>query len=104
MFYGCTSLTAAPQVATYTPDLNAFTGMLFEIKYNESWEPIGWGDLTSCNWPDLTLSEVESMVLNDAVFAYVGDGDSGVRIDITCKDGSGVVYYDQSRHSWVFEY
>lgn len=59
--------------------------------------------LSVCNWPDLTLSEAESMVLNASIFGHDNPGAS-VRISITCKDGSGTAYYDSERHSWVFEY
>ena len=61
------------------------------------------GKLTTCTWNDLTLSEVENMVLNDYIFGY-GEPESSVRISITCKDGSGVAYYDSEKSSWVFEY
>ena len=98
MFYGCTSLAQAPAIKKYTPDLYAFSYMLNTINYDTN----KWS-LTSCNWPDLTLSEAERMVLNESIF---GDDDSGasVRISITCKDGSGTAYYDSGRTSWVFEY
>ena len=49
-----------------------------------------WG-LTTCNWPDLTLSEAESMVLSESIFGYDNPGED-VRISITCKDGSGTAY------------
>ena len=62
-----------------------------------------WGQLTTCIWNDLTISEVESMVLNESIFGYDNPGDS-VRINITCKDGSGVAYFDSEKYSWVFEY
>ena len=59
--------------------------------------------LSVCNWPDLTLSETESMVLNEAIFGYEGP-EASVRISITCKDGSGTAYYDSGKYSWVFEH
>ena len=59
--------------------------------------------LTVCNWPDLTLSEAESMVLNESIFGHDNPGAS-VRISITCKNGSGTAYYDPERNSWVFEH
>ena len=98
MFYDCTSLTQAPAIKTYTPKLFAFNSMLGMFDYIT----YGWS-LTSCNWPDLTLSEAESMVLNESIFGYYGPGDS-VRITITCKDGSGTAYFDSEKYSWVFEY
>ena len=70
--------------------------MLDTFNYNTN----EWS-LSVCNWPDLTLSEVESMVLNEFIFGYPG---SGVGISITCKDGSGTAYYDPGKYSWVFEY
>ena len=51
----------------------------------------------------MTLAEVESMILNESIFGY-NDPGAGVRINITCKDGSGVAYYDSGKYSWVFEY
>ena len=98
MFYGCTSLTQAPTIKTYTPELYAFENMLFTVNYDTN----EWS-LSVCNWPDLTLSEAESMVLNESIFGYDNPGAS-VRISITCKDGSGIAYYDSSKSSWVFEY
>ncbi len=98
MFYGCSSLTQAPTIKTYTPELYAFDNMLYTVNYNTN----EWS-LSVCNWPDLTLSEAESMVLNEYIFGY-GDPGSGVSISITCKDGSGTAYYDSERYSWVFEY
>ena len=99
MFYNCTNLTQAPTIKTYTPNLNAFAAMLFTID-NNTYE---WGRLTTCIWNDLTLSEAESMVLNEAIFGYDNPG-SEVRISITCKDGSGTAYFDSGKYSWVFEY
>ena len=94
-----TTLSAAPEIKTYVSNIYAFDSMLHEAKYNpETYEPVGWGDLTSCNWPDLTLSEVESMILNDMVFGY-DDNNSGVRINIVCKDGSGTAYYNSENWS-----
>ena len=93
MFSFCSNLTAAPEIKTYTPNLYAYEGMLFK----------SFGELTTCTWNDLTIAEVESMILNDAIFGYDDPGD-GVRISITCKDGSGVAYYDFGKSSWVFEY
>ena len=90
MFVNCTSLTQAPAIKTYTPGLHAFDSMLYTVN-------------SDCNWPDLTLSEAESMVLGEYIFGY-DDSGSGVRISITCKDGSGTAYYDSSKYSWVFEY
>ena len=98
MFQNCTSLTQAPTIKTYTPNLNAFEFMLNTLTY----DTYKWS-LTVCNWPDLTLSEAESMVLNEAIFGYDNPGD-GVRINITCKDGSGTAYYDSGKSSWVFEH
>ena len=43
------------------------------------------------------------MVLSESIFGYA-DGDIGVRIRITCKDGSGTAYYDSGKSSWVFEH
>ena len=54
--------------------------------------------MTSCNWPDLTLSDAESMVLSESIFGYEDPGAS-VRISITCKDGSGTAYYDPDPES-----
>ena len=100
MFYGCTNLTQAPTIETYTQDLYAYDSMLSMYDYNNS----SWlGKLTTCIWNDLTISEVESMVLNETIFGYDNPGD-GVRISITCKDGSGVAYFDLEKYSWVFEY
>ena len=67
------------------------------------WNTSSWGKLTACIWNDLTLSEAESMILNEAIFGYDNPGDS-VRISVTCKDGFGVAYYDSEKSSWVFEY
>ena len=104
MFTNCTSLSAAPEIKTYVSNINAFNGMLYEAKYDpETYEPVGWGELTSCNWPDLTLSEAESMILNDMVFGY-NDNNSDVMINIVCKDGNGVASYSQENWSWVFDY
>ena len=99
MFESCTSLTQAPTIKTYTPNLQAFENMLHTFNNSEA----TWGKLTSCNWPDLTLSEAESMILNDTVFGY-DDGYSGVMINITCKDGNGVAHYSQEDWSWFFDY
>ena len=98
MFSGCSSLTQAPTIKTYTPELYAFGNMLNTGNYDTN----EWS-LTVCNWPDLTLSEAESMVLNESIFGYDNPGAS-IRISITCKDGSGTAYYDSERYSWVFEY
>ena len=99
MFNRCSSLTQAPTIKTYTPNLQAFDSMLGMFDYNTS----TWGQLTSCNWPDLTIAEAESMVLNESIFGRNGPGAS-VRISITCKDDSGTAYYDSGKSSWVFEY
>ena len=99
MFSYCTNLTAAPTIKTYTPNLNAFGQMLFAIDSNT----YKWGKLTTCTWNDLTIAEVESMILNELIFGFDNPGAS-VRISITCKDGSGVAYYDSENYSWVFEY
>ena len=93
MFSRCTSLTQAPEIKTYTQNLYAYEEML-----NDS-----LGKLTTCIWSDLTISEAESMILNEYIFGF-NDSGSGVRISITCKDGSGVAYYDSKKYSWVFEY
>ena len=90
MFYNCTNLTQAPTIKTYTPELYAFVFMLYTVN-------------SVCNWPDLTLSEAESMVLNENIFGRDNPG-SDVRISITCKDGSGTAYFDSEKMSWVFEY
>lgn len=104
MFNRCSSLSAAPEIKTYVSNINAFNGMLNEAKYDpETYVSLGWGDLTSCNWPDLTLSEAESMILNDMVFGY-DDNNSGVVINIVCKDGNGVANYSQEKSSWTFTY
>ena len=99
MFSGCTSLTQAPAIKTYKPNLSAFDSTLGMFDYNTN----AWGQLTSCNWPDLTLSDAESMVLNEPIFGTDNPGAS-VRINITCKDGSGVAYFDSGKSSWVFEH
>ena len=99
MFYGCTSLTQAPTIKTYTPNLYAFGYMLCMFVYNTN----EWGQLTTCTWNDLTLVEVESMVLSENIFGLDNPGAS-VRISITCKDGSGTAYYDSGKYSWVFEH
>ena len=62
-----------------------------------------WGKLTICTWPDLTLSEVGSMVLNNEAIFGTDDPIDSVRISITCKNGSGTAYYDSGKSSWVFE-
>ena len=97
MFQGCTALTQAPAIKTYTPDLTAFVNMLNEFDYNTE----AWSQLTSCNWPDLTLSEAESMVLNEHIFGEVGE--AGVIINITCKDGNARAYFNMDNIQWVFE-
>ena len=99
MFACCYNLTQAPNIKTYTPYLTAFGEMLYAINNNTN----EWGQLTTCTWNDLTLTEVESMVLNEYIFGYDGPG-LGVRISITCKDGSGTAYFDLGKFSWVFEY
>ena len=99
MFSCCYNLTQAPNIKTYTPYLTAFGEMLYAINNNTN----EWGQLTTCIWNDLTIAEVESMVLNDSIFGYNNPG-AGVRISITCKDGSGTAYYDSGKYSWVFEY
>ena len=99
MFLGCTSLTQAPNIKAYTPNLYAFDGTLYTADYNTN----EWGQLTTCIWNDLTLTEAESIVLYEYIFGYDGPG-SSVRISITCKDGSGTAYYDSGKSSWVFEY
>ena len=65
--------------------------MLYTVNYNTN----EWS-LSVCNWPDLTLSEAESMVLNESIFGYDNPGAS-IRISITYKDGSGTAYYDSER-------
>ena len=98
MFSGCTSLTQAPAIKTYTPELFAFDSMLNTFNYDtHEWS------LTTCNWPDLTLSNAESMILSESIFGDDNPGTS-VRISITCKNGSGTAYYDSKKQSWVFEY
>ena len=68
------------------------------------YETSSWlGKLIVCVWSDLTISEAESMVLNETIFGYDNPGDS-VKISITCKDGSGTAYFDSEKYSWVFEY
>ena len=99
MFNGCSSLTQSPAIKTYTPDLNAFNYMLKTINHDTN----KWGQLTACNWSDLTLSEAESMVLNDNIFGY-GDTGESVRISITCKDGSVTAHSDPKNWTWVFEH
>ena len=88
MFYNCSSLTQAPTIKTYTPELYAFDNMLHTVNSSAT----EWS-LSVCNWPDLTLSEAESMVLRESIFGYYNPV-SGVRISVTCKDGSGTSYYD----------
>lgn len=100
MFNGCTSLTTAPTIKTYTSGLYAFVDMLNMLNVFDNDK--GWGQLSSCNWPDLTLDEAKSMVLNDHIFGH-GNSNINAYIDITCKDGSGGVYYDSVNSSWVFE-
>ena len=98
MFQGCLSLTTAPTIKTYTSGLNnSFTNML------KMWNPDGfkWGQLKQCNWPDLTLSEAESMVLTENIFGNAGE--NGVIINITCKDGSATAHFDLNTMKWVFE-
>ena len=98
MFHGCTSLTTAPTIKTYTSDINnGFTHML--NMWNSS--TLKWGQLKQCNWPDLALSEAESMVLNESIFGNAGE--DGVIINITCKDGSARAYFDTNTFKWVFE-
>ena len=99
MFRGCSNLTQAPNIKTYTPNLGAFGETLCAIDNNT----YKWGKLTTCIWNDLTLAEVEKMVLNETIFGYDDPGAS-VRISITCKDGSGVAYYKSENWSWVFEH
>ena len=100
MFRFCLNLTQAPIIKTYTPNIEAYSRMLDMYDYDtDSW----LGKLPSCIWNDLTLSEVESMVLRESIFGPYNPG-SDVRISITCKDGSGVAYYDSEKSSWVFEY
>ena len=96
MFAMCTALTQAPEIKTYTPDLYAYAGML------DIFNSITEGQFT-CIWSDLTLSEVERMVLNESIFGYI-NFETNVRISITCKDGSGIAYYNSENWSWVFEY
>ena len=98
MFSGCSSLTQAPTIKTYTPNLQAFVSMLNTLNYDTN----KWS-LTSCNWPDLTKAEAESMVLSEHIFGYDDQG-AGVRITITCKDGSGTAYFYSEEYSWVFEH
>ena len=97
MFQGCLSLTTAPTIKTYTSGNNNFTNMLKMWNSSE----FKWGQLKQCNWPDLTLSEAESMVLNESIFGNAGE--DGVIINITCKDGSAKVYFDTKNIIWVFE-
>ena len=92
MFYGCYNLTSAPEIKTYTQNLYAYEEMLAG----------SLGKLTTCIWSDLTISEAESMILNEYIFGYDNPGDS-VSISVTCKDGFGVAYYDSVESSWVFE-
>ena len=95
MFSGCSSLTQSPSIKTYTSGLHAYGSML----NMHDWNTGSWGKLTTFNWPDLTLSEAESMVLNEFIFGYEDPWDS---ISITCKDGSGVAYFNSEKSSWVF--
>ena len=98
MFQGCLSLTTAPTIKTYTSGLNnSFTNMLKMWNSSE----FKWGQLKQCNWPDLALSEAESMVLNESIFGNAGE--DGVIINITCKDGSARAYFDTNTFKWVFE-
>ena len=62
-----------------------------------------YGNLAACTWNDLTIAEVESMILSEVIFGYDNPGVS-VRISITCKDGSGTAYYNPENWTWVFEY
>ena len=62
-----------------------------------------YGNLAACTWNDLTIAEVESMILTESIFGFINPGAS-VRISITCKDGSGTAYYDSGKSSWVFEH
>ena len=96
MFAMCTALTQAPEIKTYTPDLSAYISML------NIFNGITEGQFT-CIWSDLTLSEAESMILNEDIFGYVDYGNN-VRISVTCKDGSGIAYYNSEYWSWVFEH
>ena len=73
--------------------------MLFTFSYNTN----EWGRFTTCIWNDLTIAEAEGMILKEVIFGYDNPG-SDVSISITCKDGSGIAYYDSSKSSWVFEY
>lgn len=99
MFFGCFNLTQAPAIKSYdSASQYAFDNMLDEFDWNGG----SWGQLSYCNWPDLTLSEAESMVLNNSIFGY-GDSNIHASISITCKDGSATVYYDSGKSSWVFE-
>ena len=98
MFLDCSNLTQAPTIKTYTPELYAFENMLCTLNYDIN----GWS-LSVCNWPDLTLSEAESMILNESIFGSNNPGED-VRISITCKDGSGTAYYNSENWSWVFEH
>ena len=101
MFRGCTSLTSAPTIKTYTLSLtDCFSQML------NMWDSSNrkWGQLKQCNWPDLTLSEAESIVSTEGIFGPMGD--NSVRINITCKDGSATAHHvfdQQGNGSWVFE-
>ena len=99
MFAGCTSLTQAPEIKTYTPNIHAYDSMLNMYTFDTGY----CGQLTTCIWNDLSLSEVENIILYEMIFGYNNQGD-GVRISITCKDGSGIAYYDSESLSWVFEY
>lgn len=99
MFQYCTSLAQAPAIKTYESSISAFNSMLAELDPSEG----AWGQLTTCNWPDLTLSDVENMVLSEPIFGWNDPGED-TRINITCKDGSGVAYFDQDNWSWIFEY
>ena len=99
MFSGCSNLTQAPNIKTYTSNLYAFENMLSTFDSSTG----KWGKLTICTWPDLTLSEAESIVLNETIFGYDNPG-SDVRISITCKDGNAIAYYNSENWTWVFEH
>ena len=96
MFQECLSLATAPTIKTYTSDLDGFTYML---KIWDSSEH-KWGQLKQCNWPDLTLSEAESMVVSEHIFGNAGE--EGVIISITCKDGRATARFDINNFKWVF--
>ena len=99
MFQNCSNLTQAPIISTYVSNLYAYVSMLSMFDDDtQSWQ----SNLVAYIWNDLTLAEAESMVLNESIFGYDDPG-AGVRISITCKDGSGTAYFDPDNW-WVFEH